>query len=859
MAARRSQNRNGRVHDVDMDRRTKGHGEMKRIRNGLGNKQTELKAVVVFLLLSMIVALSGFRYYQNYRHQAISMEESQLLTIAGIVGDNLDSYLEQKIHQIDLIYRSEGMPEDWARIDGLTERMDFFLKENGNLYNWVTVTAPDGSVTRYAPGQSMMVTKIGRGKATDQTDGRTDEAQPARASDASANVIEQSGHPTAGGSIGTPAVDSKSAEGSEANADNEHPARITGKKISPVTGWYEMYIGKEIDTKEGVYQLCFAMNLEALYKNSVAKVKIGKNGYSVVKDQNLYIIMHHAKDQIGLDALYDRERLYPELNYSSMHAWLEKQANEDSGTGVIDTYDWADETRPRVQRVVAFRAIYIQGERWIVNSTIPVTELSAPLDDMMMTMIGIVFVYIMLLGIIVVFVLQSHFQAAATEKEITYLKEINRGMEAVARKNEEIRHYQRIQSLGMMSSHIAHEFNNYLTPVMIYAELLENDESISAENKEMIHEMLVSVDRASDLSKQLLAFARQDTGVRLERLNFTEEVRHATGIVEQLAPSAITVHIDITEESLYILGRKGMAEHILMNLCKNAFQAMEKTERKELGIELTTEAAVASADSAGSPAGSGNAAADLASVNGDTKASAAGRRLVLRVRDTGCGISEDAQQKIFEPFYTTKGSRHGTGLGLSVVRNILSSIGGTIRVESMLGEGTCFSMEIPLCEEEDGEENVRPASNHGDAEGRRGIDGNTGIPVRQPSATGSEYSPKGQKAISKIAFVVREEQQKTWRLLVRSSEKAIDFYDHPAALIDRIQKDPAAYDMIITAYQLPTMNGIELCEIIRRLSPGVRLVLVAKQGGADYEWYLNNGMIDRFILTSDFEKEFLTL
>lgn len=791
---------------------------MKRIRNGLGNKQTELRAVVVFLLLSMIVALSGFRYYQNYRHQAISMEESQLLTIAGIVGDNLDSYLEQKIHQIDLIYRSEGMPEDWVRIDGLTERTDFFLKENGNLYNWVTVTAPDGSVTRYAPGQSMMVTKIGRGKATDQTDGRTDEAQTACASDVSATATEQGGHPTDGGSIGTQDVDSKSAEDSEANVDTEHPARITEKKISPVTGWYELYIQKEIDTKEGLYQLCFAMNLEALYKNSVAKVKIGKNGYSVVKDQNLYIIMHHAKDQIGLDALYDRERLYPELNYSSMHAWLEKQENEDSGTGVIDTYDWADETHPRVQRVVAFRAIYIQGERWIVNSTIPVTELSTPLDDMMMTMIGIVFVYIMLLGIIVVFVLQSHFQAAATEKEITYLKEINRGMEAVARKNEEIRHYQRIQSLGMMSSHIAHEFNNYLTPVMIYAELLENDESISAENKEMIHEMLVSVDRASDLSKQLLAFARQDTGVRLERLNFTEEVRHAAGIVEQLAPSAITVHIDITEESLYILGRKGMAEHILMNLCKNAFQAMEKTERKELGIELT---------------------------GGHS-------HLVLRVRDTGCGISEDAQQKIFEPFYTTKGSRHGTGLGLSVVRNILSSIGGTIRVESTLGEGTCFSMEIPLCEEEDGEENVRPASNHG-------VEGNKGDADGKTSAIGNAYSSKGQKAISKIAFVVREERQKTWKSLVRSPEKAIDFYGHPAALIDRIQKEPAAYDMVITTYQLPTMNGIELCEIIRRLSPGVRLVLVAKQGGADYEWYLNNGMIDRFILTSEFEKEFPTL
>lgn len=780
---------------------------MKRIRNGLTNKQTELRAVVVFLLLSMIAALSGFRYYQNYRRQAISMEGSQLLTIAGIVGDNLDSYLEQKIHQIDLTYRNAGMPEDWIRNNGMRERTDFFLQENGALYNWVMVTAPDGTVTRYAPGQSTMVTKIGHEK----TERSLDDAE---ASSSDAAVAD--GHPTTGGSMRTGSEDTDRAATSEANVDTEHAARITGKKISPVTGWYEMYIQKEIDTKEGTYRLCFAMNLEALYENSVAKVKIGKNGYSVVKDQDLYIIMHHAKSQIGLDALYGRERLYPELNYSSLHAWLEKQKTEDFGTGVIDTYDWSDETHPRIQRVVAFQAIYIQGERWIVNSTLPVTELSAPLDDMMMTMIGIVFVYIMLLGIIVVFVLQSHFQAVAQEKEITYLKEINRGMETVARKNEEIRHYQRIQSLGMMSSHIAHEFNNYLTPVMIYAELLENDASISTENKEMIHEMLVSVDRASDLSKQLLAFARQDTGVRLEQLNFTEEVRHAAGIVEQLAPAVITVHTDITEEPLYILGRKGMAEHILMNLCKNAFQAMEKTERKELWIELM-----------GGPG-----------------------HLILCVRDTGCGISEEAQQKIFEPFYTTKGSRHGTGLGLSVVRNILGSIGGTIHVESTLGEGTCFTMEIPLCEDVGDDE---------DAADRRDPDGNEGVPVEKTSATGSMYSQKHPKPIEKIAFVVREERQKTWKSLVRASEKTIDFYGHPAALIDRIQKEPDAYDMVITAYRLPTMNGIELCEIIRRLNPGVRLVLMAKQGGADYEWYLNNGLIDRFILSSEFEKEFPTL
>ena len=752
---------------------------MKRIRNGLTNKMTELAAVGLFLLLSMMVALSGFRYYQNYRNQVISIEESQLLTIAGIVGDKIDDYLEQKIHQIDLVYRNKHMPEEWVRKNGITERTDFFLRENSDLYNWVTVTAPDGTVTRYAPGQTPMVTKIGTGKS--------------------------------------------GATNIDASTGTEHPAQIVGKKISPDTGWYEMYIQKDYETKDGIYQLCFAMNLETLYEHSVAQVKIGKNGYSVVKDQNLYIIMHHAKEQIGLDAIYDRERLYPELDYSSMHAWLTKQEEEDSGVGIIDTYDWADENHPKVQRVVAFQAIYIQGERWIVNSTIPVTELSAPLDDMMMTMIGIVFVYIMLLGIIVVFVLRTRFHTVAQEKEISYLREINQGMETVARKNEEIRHYQRIQSLGMMSSHIAHEFNNYLTPVMIYAELLENDESISAENKEMIHEMLVSVDRASDLSKQLLAFARQDTGVRLERLNFTEEIKNAVSIVEQLTPAAITLKTEITDKPLYILGRKGMAEHILMNLCKNAFQAMEKTERKELRIELMGEYG----------------------------------KLILRVTDTGCGISEDAQQKIFEPFYTTKGSRQGTGLGLSVVRNILGSIGGTIHVESTLGEGTCFSMEIPLCE--DGYDEIGVEHEYDQKNLCAGRD-NAGInPSGYTRANESINSRKRLQKLSKIAFVAREEKQKQWESFAAKSKKSIDFYGHPAALIDRIQKDPTAYDMVITMYKLPALNGIELCEIIRRLNPEIRLILLVKQNGADYEWYCNNGIIDRFMLHSEFETEFPAL
>ena len=461
---------------------------------------------------------------------------------------------------------------------------------------------------------------------------------------------------------------------------------------------------------------------------------------------------------------------------------------EDSGTGVIDTYVWDDPGLKKVRRVIAFQAISIQGERWIINSTLPLQELSGPLESMMTMMIGVMIPYVLILVVVTVFFLRNRFLAESQQKEITYLKEINHGMEMLVQKNNEIRHYQRIQSLGMMASHIAHEFNNYLTPVLIYAELLENDESISSENQEMIHEITKSVDQASNLSKELLAFSRQDTGVRLELLNFTEEVGNAVSIVRQLAPAAITLKTEITEEPLYVLGRRRMAEHILLNLSKNAFQAMEKTERKELLIRLEAK---------------GN---DM---------------ICLQVSDTGCGIGDDAMQKIFEPFYTTKGSRQGTGLGLSVVQNMVTSVGGTICVESKAGEGTTFVIEIPQSGPEV------------EADGRKRL-----------------------KHVQKIAIVSSEESAKTWKAAASHSRKTVDLYAHPAALIDRVQKDPSAYDLLIAEYTLPTMNGIELCEVVRRINPEIRLILIAEQGGADFEWYLNNGMIDRFMLKDEFAEEF---
>ena len=171
---------------------------MKKTEEFLNRWKLKLMAVGVLIALSLVVVLAGFRFYSRYREQVIRTEESQLLTMAGIVGNNLDSYLEQQLDEIDLFYSQRGIPEEWAESNGIKLRTSYFLKKNADIYNWITVTEQDGTRFKYESGKE--------------------------------------------------AVQESSAEKtmSVAPGNKDQKARITGKEISDRTGWYELYIEKEV-------------------------------------------------------------------------------------------------------------------------------------------------------------------------------------------------------------------------------------------------------------------------------------------------------------------------------------------------------------------------------------------------------------------------------------------------------------------------------------------------------------------------------------------------------------------------------------------------------------------------------------
>lgn len=692
------------------------------------------------LLATAVIGSIGVWSYNQYRRELIETEQEQLLTMAKTVGTSLVNFVEQELDNIDLYFSllETGGGEGGPK-NAAKQAAEAFLNRKDGLYTAMACYHKDGRLMFQQGSMDF-------------------------------------GHQWLGGEKG---------------------ASICGKRLCG--DHYEMYVSRSFGWDGEEYTAVYAMDLDQIYTRIVEPVKIGQGGYSVVKDSELSIIMHHASSQIGMDAVYDRSRKYPQLDLTDLFEWIHMQEIQPEGVAVIRSYVWDDENLAPEQRIVAYTTVRLPGETWIVNSTLPFKELNGPLNRMLLRLLGMSGLFILLAGGFVFVMTRSLMRSESQKKEIAYLKEINEGMELLRRKEDEIQHYQRLQSIGQMSSHIAHEFNNYLTPVLLYGEMLKEDASINGENHKLVEGVLDAAGQAADLSRKLLDFSRQDTGTGLMVLDLSAEVKKAADMVRRLTPEQISFQTELEEGPLYVRGKHGMAEHILMNLCSNAYHAMEGSAGS-LTVRLVKTAGEAIRDASADGTGTDWAC--------------------LSVSDTGCGIKEETLSKIFEPFYTTKRSGKGTGLGLSVIRNVMLSVGGQIRVESEPGKGTVFRLYFPLTEPETEE---RKAAGHKPA----------------------------------VRFVVVDDDPEILKALetrLKRQQCVVECYSHPAVALAKLQNRRDYCDCILTDFDMPSMNGLEFAELVRRLDPGIRLILMSGTEDEQFGWYLKNGIIDEFILKSGLAK-----
>ncbi|MDN5789166.1 ATP-binding protein, partial [Pseudorhodobacter sp.] len=235
---------------------------------------------------------------------------------------------------------------------------------------------------------------------------------------------------------------------------------------------------------------------------------------------------------------------------------------------------------------------------------------------------------------------------------------------------------QKMQAIGQLAGGIAHDFNNLLTAISGHCDLLLLRHAQTDPEYADLVQIHQNVNRAASLVGQLLAFSRKQT-LKPEHIELEGVLSEMTHLLNRLVGERVQLHLSHASDLRAIRADKRQLEQVLMNLVVNARDAMNgsgiihvETEAIDLADDLTRDRVLV-------PAGAYS---------------------VIRVVDAGCGIAQDRLQKIFEPFYTTKGVGQGTGLGLSTVYGIVKQSGGFIFVDSALGKGSTFTLYFPVNE-----------------------------------------------------------------------------------------------------------------------------------------------------------------
>jgi signal transduction histidine kinase len=236
------------------------------------------------------------------------------------------------------------------------------------------------------------------------------------------------------------------------------------------------------------------------------------------------------------------------------------------------------------------------------------------------------------------------------------------------RLEEDLRQSQKLEAVGQLAGGIAHDFNNLLTVIEGYAEMIGADLTEDDAHRVPVNEILTAAQRAASLTRQLLAFSRRQI-LQPIRLNLNANVKSTHRMLSRLLGENIRIQTEPDPDLWDVFADPGQMDQIILNLAVNARDAMER------GGTLTLRSAnVSSQSSVGLPEG---------------------EYVCLSVGDTGEGMDEQTQSRIFEPFFTTKEVGRGTGLGLSTVYGIVKQSGGHIKVASVPGKGSSFSIYLP--------------------------------------------------------------------------------------------------------------------------------------------------------------------
>ena len=366
---------------------------------------------------------------------------------------------------------------------------------------------------------------------------------------------------------------------------------------------------------------------------------------------------------------------------------------------------------------------------------------------------------------------------------LTDMNERRQAEERRAALETQLRDAQKMEAIGTLAGGIAHDFNNILAAIIGNVAAARQDAAIGLSGDTSLGQIERAAVRARSLVQQILTFSRMQAQ-ELHTQALQPVIEETVDMLRAALPAQVELLVNLPAEPVHVRADATQIQQIVMNLCTNAWHALPAGRgRIEVGLAVEDSVPAAQADAA----------------NTWPPALLAGARAHLWIADNGSGMDEATRARVFEPFFTTKQVGHGTGLGLAVVHGIVSVHGGAINVESTLGAGSRFDLWFPL--EEAPEEAVE--SQHGALDAPRGT---------------------GQHVLcvdDDPAMVLMVDG------LLRRAGYRVTTFEQPAAALARVRADPRAFDIVVTDFNMPEMNGMELATAIARAAPHLPIIITS--------------------------------
>lgn len=338
----------------------------------------------------------------------------------------------------------------------------------------------------------------------------------------------------------------------------------------------------------------------------------------------------------------------------------------------------------------------------------------------------------------------------------------------------QLRQAQKLEAIGTLAGGISHDFNNLLATILVYTEMALRDMPDASPTRGDLQQVVSLVHRGRDLVKQIVFFSRQRDEEKKHAIIISSLLKETLKLLRASLPFTIDIQQEITVKEDAALLEPTQFHQVLINLCSNAAHAMgEKGGVLQVGlfrVELDARSAMLYTNLKPGP------------------------YLKLSVSDTGCGMDADTLQRIFDPYFTTKGPEEGTGLGLAVVHGIVERHGGAIKAYSTPGKGSTFHVLFPAIE----------------SHPEMSFESETNIPrgterillVDHEEALLLGY----KKNLERLGYSIVEEKDSLEALAVFESQ-------------------PQDFDLVITDYTMPKMTGLDLAREILRSRPDTPVVL----------------------------------